>query len=120
MKKIGLSVFLVIALSMAGYLVYSLAKNLEEEKKSIKALFDTDESKQVDLLKLQQDIEAINLKGKKTIEELAQREKELAYKDKAADQLIKKLNAEHGVADAEFKERYSKVFEKFKNNQSAK
>jgi len=44
----------------------------------------------------------------------------LASKDVAAEDIIKKLNAEHGVTDAEFEERYSKVFEKFKNNQSAK
>jgi len=78
MKKIGLSVFLVIVLSVAGYLIYSPAKNLEEKKEAINVLFDTDESKQVDLLKLQQDIEVLNLKGKNTIEDLAKREKELA------------------------------------------
>ncbi len=119
MKKIMLLIFLVIGLGVAGYLVYSPAKNVEEKTEAISALLGTDKSTQVDLLKLQEDLEALSLKGKKRIESFAKTEKELAGKDKAAEEVIKKLNAEHGVTEAEFKERYSKVFEKFKNKPSA-
>jgi len=119
MKKIMLLAFLVIGLGVAGYLFYSPTKNVEEKKEAISALLGTDKNKQVDLLKLQEDLEALSLKGKKRIDSFAKTEKELAGKDKTAEELIKKLNAEHGVTEAEFKERYNKVFEKFKNKQSA-
>ena len=120
MKKLVLSVFVIVALGVGAYLFYSPAKTVIEEKEMIGEFLGTGKSDQVDLVKLQKDLEALNHKGKEKIEELLNKEKELASKDKDAKKMIENLNAEHGVTEAEFQERYGKLLNEFKNASQAK